>query len=129
MKAIKYSSISIILLASIFILFFSSCSLNTIFNLEKNPDPTLNNTCTISGYILDRQTKAPLIGANVVLSGITYGAATDINGFFSFDKIPPGKYEIRFSYIGYRSYSKSDVAFEGNYKYIFNVELVMDYYF
>jgi len=128
MKAIKYSS-TIILFTSIFILFFSSCSLNTIFKLEKNPNPTFNNTCTISGYILDRQTKEPLIGANVVLSGITYGAATDINGFFSFDKIPPGKYKIRFSYIGYRSYSKSDVWFEGNYKYIFNVELVMDYYY
>lgn len=29
--------------------------------LEKNPNPTLNNTCTISGFVLDRKTKNRLL--------------------------------------------------------------------
>ncbi|MGE5848130.1 MAG: hypothetical protein ACM34O_15510 [Ignavibacteria bacterium] len=52
MKHSQITSIKIILLTSICF----SCSMNTIFKLEKNPNPTLNNTCTISGFVLDRKT-------------------------------------------------------------------------
>lgn len=57
MKHSQITSIKIILLTSICF----SCSMNTIFKLEKNPNPTLNNTCTISGFVLDRKTKNRLL--------------------------------------------------------------------
>jgi hypothetical protein len=100
--------------------------MNTIFKIEKNPDPTLNNACTISGYVMDRKTKEPLIGALVQLVGTNYGAGTYIDGSFSINKIPPGKYSVLVSYIGYKPYTKSNIMIEGNYKYTLNVELVFD---
>jgi hypothetical protein len=100
--------------------------MNTIFKLEKETDPGLNNTCTISGYVFDRETKEPLIGANIVLGGSKLGTATDIEGFFSIENVPPGKYSLQFSYIGYRSFTKSNIVFEGNYNYSLTVELVFD---
>jgi len=87
MKLFQITSIKIILLTSICF----SCSMNTIFKLEKNPNPTLNNTCTISGFVLDRKTKEPLIGANVILIGTSKGAATYKDGSFSINNVPPGK--------------------------------------
>jgi len=36
------------------------------------------------GHVLDAKTKEPVIGANVVIKGTTQGAATDVNGYFTF---------------------------------------------
>ncbi len=43
----------------------------------------------------------PLPGANVLIVGTTYGAATDVNGAYSILNVPAGKHTVRFEYIGY----------------------------
>lgn len=55
----------------------------------------------ISGKVTDKGTQEPLIGANVVLDGTSWGTATDINGFFKIKNIPAGIYTIKVSYVGY----------------------------
>jgi len=35
---------------------------------------------------------------------------------------------MKFSYIGYKPYSKSNIVFEANHRYIINVELVDDFF-
>lgn len=42
----------------------------------------------IKGVVVDKKTNAPLAGANVFIRGTTLGAATDINGRFSFSYEP-----------------------------------------
>ena len=59
------------------------------------------NTGKIAGYVKDKQTGEPLIGANVMIKGTHFGAAADINGNYYILQVPPGKYELRVTYIGY----------------------------
>ncbi len=58
-------------------------------------------TGKLAGRVLDKQNE-PLPGTNVLLTGTNLGAATDLDGYFHIINIPPGKYEVRFSYIGYK---------------------------
>jgi outer membrane receptor protein involved in Fe transport len=66
-------------------------------------------TGKISGLVTDAATKETLIGANVMLVGTNYGAASDLDGNFFILNIPPGTYTIRASLIGYTSVTITDV--------------------
>ena len=127
MKPLKIISYKFIIPLLLFFLLFSFCSFNSIVKLDKNPDSTLNNTFTISGYVKDRENKEPLIGAHIVLISTKFEGTTDIEGFFLINNIPHGKYSVTVSYLGYRSHTKYDIWFEGNYNYTLNAELVMDF--
>ncbi len=56
----------------------------------------------IVGTVVDKDTREPLIGANVLVEGTTLGAATDLDGTFIILRVPPGKYDLRVVYIGYQ---------------------------
>jgi outer membrane receptor protein involved in Fe transport len=60
-------------------------------------------TGKIAGKIFDAGTGEPLIGANVIIIGTTLGAATDFDGNYFIINIPPGKYEVKASLVGYNS--------------------------
>ena len=60
-------------------------------------------TGKIAGRIIDAKTSDPLPGANVLIVGTLLGAATDNNGEFFVINIPPGKYQLKISMIGYES--------------------------
>jgi len=66
-------------------------------------------TGKISGYITDAETGEPVIGANVILEGTFFGAACDIEGYFFINNIPPGKYKVVVSAIGYKKTTVTDV--------------------
>ena len=66
-------------------------------------------TGKIKGKVADRESKEALPGANVLIVGTTIGAATNVNGEFVLLNIPPGVYEVRAQYIGYREVSISNV--------------------
>jgi hypothetical protein len=57
----------------------------------------------IRGFVYDKENGEPVIFTSVYLKGTTFGAATDVNGFFSITKIPAGKYILTITYIGYDS--------------------------
>jgi outer membrane receptor protein involved in Fe transport len=59
------------------------------------------NTGNIQGKVTDRRTGEALVGVNIIVEGTELGAATDINGQFLIINIPPGKYTITASYMGY----------------------------
>ncbi|MBH91051.1 MAG: hypothetical protein CMG67_02945 [Candidatus Marinimicrobia bacterium] len=61
------------------------------------------NTGKISGKVVDQETGDPLVGVNVIIKGLGQGASTDIQGEFFLIGVPPGKYNLEFSYIGYAS--------------------------
>ena len=72
------------------------CSLVGTFTLAQT-------TGRISGKVVDQQSGEPLIGANVLVEGTSYGAATDVNGEYLISQIPAGTYNIKASYIGYQN--------------------------
>ena len=55
----------------------------------------------IRGFIYETETGEPVIFTNVYLNKTSLGAATDVNGFFSIMKIPPGQYTLMVSYMGF----------------------------
>ncbi|HTY38705.1 MAG TPA: carboxypeptidase-like regulatory domain-containing protein, partial [Bacteroidota bacterium] len=56
----------------------------------------------IKGKVFDKDTKEGLPGANVVIKGTSVGTATDLNGNYYITNVPPGKFTLQVSYIGYR---------------------------
>ncbi len=60
------------------------------------------------GVVTDKSSGEALPGVNVLIDGTTYGAATDVDGFFVILNIPVGVYDVRANFIGY-----SDVVITG----------------
>ena len=58
-------------------------------------------TGKIVGRVVDRESKQPLPGVNVMIEGTTLGAATNQKGEFIILNIPPGRYTVRAEMIGY----------------------------
>jgi len=59
------------------------------------------NTGKITGEVKDSQTREALIGANVVIEGTSMGAATNLDGYYVILNVPPGKYTLVASAVGY----------------------------
>lgn len=72
---------------------------------------TFAQTYNITGRVLDDKDASTLIGVTVVVTKVTdtaikTGNTTDANGSFEIDGISPGKYLLRFNYLGYTSVNK-----------------------
>lgn len=67
-------------------------------------------TGKLSGTIKDAQTGEPIVGANVILEGTDYGAATNVKGEYVILNIPPGRYNVKVSFIGYETILYKDVG-------------------
>jgi len=67
-------------------------------------------TGKLAGTIKDAQTGEPLVGANVIIEGTNFGAATNVNGEYVILNISPGRYNVKFSFIGYETTIMQDVV-------------------
>lgn len=67
-------------------------------------------TGKLAGTIKDAQTGEPLVGANVIIEGTNFGAATNVNGEYVILNISPGRYNVKFSFIGYETTLMQDVS-------------------
>ena len=55
---------------------------------------------TVGGTVVDKVSKQPLPGVNVVIQGAANGTQTDFDGKFKLNKVKKGE-KIVFSYMGY----------------------------
>jgi hypothetical protein len=62
-----------------------------------------SQTGTLTGVIIDEESKETVIGANVLLGSTSLGTSTDFDGFYAIRNIPPGAYDVTISYIGYEN--------------------------
>ncbi|NNF02283.1 MAG: TonB-dependent receptor, partial [Bacteroidia bacterium] len=69
---------------------------------------------SVRGFVYDKDSGEPLIFTSVFLTGTTIGAATDVNGYYSITKIPPGTYLLSSNPIGYDSLSVSITVKDGD---------------
>lgn len=81
----------------------------------------------ISGKVIDAATKEPLVGANIVIINTDWGAASNIEGEYFILNVPPGTYDVRFSYVGYAPKTVQNVRVVGGVTYELNVELSTDF--
>jgi outer membrane receptor protein involved in Fe transport len=58
-------------------------------------------TGKIAGKVIDAQTKEPLIGVNVLITGTTMGASSNVDGEYFILNVPPGRYGLKASGVGY----------------------------
>ncbi len=66
-------------------------------------------TGRIRGRVTDKKTGEPLIGVNVIVVGTELGAATDARGEYEIINLPPGRYKVTASYVGYQEMTVTDV--------------------
>jgi hypothetical protein len=62
-----------------------------------------SQTGAVKGFVYDKENGEPCMFANVTILGTNFGAATDVNGYFSIPKIPDGSYTIVITYVSYDS--------------------------
>lgn len=80
----------------------------------------------ISGTVVDKITKDPLPGANVILEGTILGVATNLDGYFEILNIPTGDYNVSISMIGYKNILINDIKVEDTLTTIVNAELEVE---
>ena len=61
---------------------------------------------TLSGYVRDQSNGELLIGVTVFCKELTVGVITNVYGFYSLS-LAPGKYTMRYSYVGFESQEKT----------------------
>jgi hypothetical protein len=89
------------MIKTIFLSIAAVLSLSGLLNAE---------TGVLTGKVLDASTKQPVPGANIVIAGTLFGAASDVNGNFTLSGIPVNVYRVKASAVGYESETKTDVS-------------------
>ncbi len=64
---------------------------------------SLGQNATIRGFVYEKDNGEPVIFTNVYLKKTTYGAATDVNGYFAISQVPAGSYTLMITAVGYDS--------------------------
>lgn len=80
----------------------------------------------IKGKIIDATTSEPLVGATVKIMGTSSGAVSDVDGNYIIEDVPPGSYDLKFSYIGYTDKVFKSVIVNSKEKTELNVVLNVD---
>jgi len=63
-------------------------------------------TGSLSGTVTDQRTNEAIPGVNILLQELERGAASDIDGNYTISNIPYGTYNVRATFIGYRTLSR-----------------------
>lgn len=78
------------------------------------------------GTVKDRLTQEGLIGATIVLEGTDLGVATDAEGNFRLESIPPRSYNVQVSYLGYAPQTRFNIVITSGNATVLNLELDPD---
>lgn len=83
-----------------------------------------SNTQTIRGKIVDVESKAPLIGANIfLLAQSELGSSTDELGNFRIENVPYGRHDIFISYLSYEAKTISGILVTSGKELVLEIEL------
>ncbi|MBU2491011.1 MAG: TonB-dependent receptor [Bacteroidetes bacterium] len=82
-------------------------------------------TGKISGKVTDSDSGEPLIGINIILEGTTLGAASDVDGHFIINNIPPGVYNVIASGVGYQKQKSTGVKVASDFTTNLDIKLAV----
>ena len=79
----------------------------------------------IRGTVVDDVSKTPLVGVtlSIIDSDPLIGTITDVDGNFAFEPLPPGRYSITVSYLGYESTVLSNILLGTGKEVVLNIAL------
>lgn len=80
---------------------------------------------SIRGTVTEADTRVPLIGVNIIITGSDplMGTITDTNGEFHFEKLPTGRYDLEIHYMGYESKTVNNIVLIAGKVSVVDVEL------
>ena len=80
-----------------------SCTLLAALGLAASPAPlrTQQQSSTLLGHLIDRQSGSAIVGATVVILGWSLEAGTDSAGGFRYSGLRPGSYMLQARAVGY----------------------------
>lgn len=82
-----------------------------------------NNTQNIRGVVTDKLSQTPLIGVAIQISSLQKGTTTDTLGKYILSNIPPDRYEIKVSYLGYKGITISNIVVSSGKEVILDIAL------
>jgi hypothetical protein len=79
----------------------------------------------IKGRVLDEQSQTPLPGVNVVvqINNESFGASTDMDGYYKVEAVPTGRIDVQFTFIGYETVTLRNIELLGSKELILNTNL------
>ncbi len=80
---------------------------------QETPESPRSPAQTVRGTVLNASTQQAIPGATVRIAELTKGANTRSGGTFALQAIPPGRYTLRVSALGYEPYSTPLVVTSG----------------
>jgi len=83
-------------------------------------------TGSVQGKIIDRQTGEALQGATIIIRGTKISVLTDNKGHFVINKISPGQISLIITYVGYEEMEITVIITAGNTSDINNIALITD---
>ncbi|MFC2088601.1 carboxypeptidase-like regulatory domain-containing protein [Calditrichota bacterium] len=66
-------------------------------------------TGKLVGTVIDKSNQEFLVGVNIEIPDLKIGAATDYDGYYIINNIPPGNYTIKATYVGYKNVDIQEV--------------------
>lgn len=84
-----------------------------------------NYTQTVRGQIVDRDTKTPLFGVNIMIVGSNppQGASTNIDGYFKIENVNVGRISLRLSSLGYETQTIPNVTVGSGKEVFLNLDM------
>ncbi len=77
----------------------------------------------IAGVVIDSDTGEPLVAVNVTLEGTSMGAITNPEGRYYIVNVPPGKYAVKASMMGYEAVVKTEALVNADFTSSVDFEL------
>ncbi len=86
------------------------------------------STQTVRGQIVDKDSKYPIIGANIVIldTDPIIGTATDADGYYRMENVPLGRLSIKITFIGYKEIVRNDLLLVAGKELELNIEMEED---
>lgn len=82
-------------------------------------------TQTLRGRVVDKDSKQPLIGANIIVleSDPFIGTTADLDGYFKLEHIPIGRIAVKVSYIGYEDIVLPNIELNSSKQAVLQLEM------
>lgn len=81
----------------------------------------------LQGKVFEKGTREPVSFANIVLENggtIVGGATSDFDGNYVINPIPPGRYDLKATFVGYNPVTVKGIVITGNQITFYNIEMV-----
>lgn len=85
------------------------------------------NTQNIRGVVTDKLSQIPLNGVSIQISSLQKGAITDSLGRYTISNVPPDRYQVNVSFIGYKNISIPNVVVTSGKEVILDIAMEESY--